>query len=196
MSSMATLAYYRRLYILSLSLSLSHNFCSVLFISLSQQQQQQQQRHLNTHIMKFSSSSSVMAAALLVFLPTAASEAPPMPTLNCPGTDQACIDEYSKAMSDWANQVGNDASAQSDACNAMPAGSTESIACWKKMGDSSKDMLGETLGDLNLFGKAEDIDVEDMASKDESSSALLRSTMTSITVGISIVAAAIVLVVA
>ena len=151
--------------------------------------------------MKFSSSSSVMAAALLVFLPTAASEAPTMPTYSCAGTDQACIDAYSTAMSDWGDEVGNDASAQSDACNAMEAGSAESIACWKKMGNGYKDMVGGAIG--GLFGKAnndtavttEDVDVEDMASKDGSSSSLLRSA-TSITAVISIVMAATVLVVA
>ena len=144
----------------------------------------------HTNIMQFSSS-SLIAAALLLF-PTASSSASTMQVYNCQETDQACIATYSTAMSDWGKQFGNDASAQSDACNAMAAGSTESIACWNA---ALGGLFGTATNDTAVT--TEDIDVEDLASKDDSSSSsLLRSTTTSITAAIRIVMAATVLVVA
>lgn len=66
--------------------------------------------------MKFSSASLIAAA--LLFLPVASSVSE-MPKWDCNALDNDCIENYSNAWSVYGDEVGEDYSAQSDACNEL-----------------------------------------------------------------------------
>ena len=103
--------------------------------------------------MKFSSASLITAA--LLFLP-AASSVSVMPKWDCDALDNDCIENYSNEWSVYGDEVGEDYSAQSDACNALEDGSQESIDCWLDMSGgaagAAKDMVTDLVG--SIFSKS------------------------------------------
>ena len=103
--------------------------------------------------MKFSSASLIAAA--LLFLP-AASSVSEMPKWDCNALDNDCIENYSNAWSVYGDEVGEDYSAQSDACNELEDSSQESIDCWIEMSSgaagAAKDMVTDIVG--GIFSKS------------------------------------------
>ena len=154
--------------------------------------------------MKFSSGSLIAAA--LLFLP-AASSVSVMPKWDCDALDNDCIENYSNAWSVYGDEVGEDYSAQSDACNELEDSSQESIDCWIEMSSgaagAAKDMVTDIVG--GIFSKSNndtssnstEVDDADVTTatyrptyRPVSSSLMLRSTTMSLAAAISLVTAA------